>query len=233
MAKAGTPFHNAPRTGPSYWARVRRDAEKQVVTLTRLMSVLARNGFLPAEDVLEAVGTHQARVFASAFLEHTLAGGKSKDEALLEAMKTAYPRYLKKGFGGRATGPPKPETLVRHGYRNLERPDVCVAIEALYAERGFTPEKAADLHIQHIQGLKRKEVVRVGNGNIALGEDGKPLEVMVVDRPNYQALKDFETSITPRQSTKIEQNISGGVSLFGGMTQVDMRKVEPKVLEGE
>lgn len=89
----------------------------------------------------------------------------------------------------------------------VERPDVCLATEQIFRERGFTPENMADLHIKHMRGKAPKKA-------------------------NYQALRDYELSIMPKQPTQIDQRISGGVGLFAGPAKMITDRDELPVIEG-
>lgn len=107
--------------------------------------------------------------------------------------------------------------IVKKVNQKLRQPDIKLALgEAFFEVSGFTPAEALSLHIQHIRGFKRK--VMDGNGKIQ----------QIQDRPNYQALKDYEQLVIggPEKRIRVDsRNVN--VNLDGEQAAQSLRREGP------
>lgn len=161
-------------------------------SLAVMVRLLHEKGIVSDDEVQGLLRRERTRVFTRTMVNE-MAKGKDSSAAAIEAVKVAIPKYALASD----------EKALKRAVTELERPEVCVAIESLYESRGFKTEEAADLHIGHMKS------------------------------GNYQAVKDYLGSVFPKQTTKIEGKMVGLFGVLGeGAPQMNARRLsEAKVVE--
>jgi hypothetical protein len=132
------------------------------------------------------------------------------DNVLIEAANDTWelPRFSK------PLGVQEPRNRamqLRKAKSKLRKPDVRARIAEIYQDQGFDLVDALQMHVQHIRGTER--IVKDDDGDVVLHpKTGEP--IIVGEKPNYQALKDYLGMVLPKSPTQIRVdqrsvNVSG------------------------
>lgn len=122
--------------------------------------------------------------------------GQLTEQVLVEAASSAY------SIPGRMMKPEiRRKWFIEKAQSKLQITDVAQAIAAYYAlVADFSLEDAARLHVAHIKGEITKEQAIVVHDS----KDVSHVELINVKLPpNYAALKDFFSTVLPKQPTKV------------------------------
>jgi hypothetical protein len=137
------------------------------------------------ERLLEAVARIKQRNFCVDVVSAMLKGA-AVDDALTQAAKDNF-----QAPGGALTD----SSGLSKGRSVIEKPNVMRGMEILFEEAGISPQKAASIHVGHIEGISYDTTVF---------KNGVPIDVTIKQPPNYQALKDYWALTVPRPATKLE-----------------------------
>lgn len=120
------------------------------------------------------------------------------------------------------------KTAKKKGMELIQRPDICVAVEAAFSEEGFTFSDMVKLHIQHIKGglVKRTKSVKQTPEGVETTTTEEEL------LPSYQALKDLEHFVIHRPATRFVLE-PGGSSPGGGNVLASFEGEHPEMATDE
>jgi hypothetical protein len=161
------------------------------------------------------------RNFTAALIEGLARnGGEVTDSVLLEAAQRAWkPPY-------HTTAPTARRMLIDKAKQTLNLATVSAAIAEFYGvEAKFTPQQAAKLHVAHIKGLTYKKTVIL--------EDGSTVEVKVKDKPSYEALRDFQKMVMPKEPKQInidQRSMSFRANIPYNPPEIDASPIEEPAL---
>lgn len=133
------------------------------------------------DEALHLIGRTRDREWF-AYLLKLLGKGVPMDDALEAATRVGYANL----------DVAAKDKVMAKAHAKLAQPDVCQAMEQIFALRGFTIESAIDMQVRHIRGDLTREVMT---------EQG-PVEVRIP--PSYVALKDFFSMVVPKQTNKVQ-----------------------------
>jgi hypothetical protein len=161
-----------------WWAR--RKHLNAAAKLRQQLKALTLAKVTTVDQAINLIGRRRDRLWFQLLLSF-ISKGAPYDESLEAATRMSY---------GNLQVSDK-NLVMKKAMAKLAQPDVCHAVQEIYALRGFTIEDAVDLHVKHIKGELTKEVMT---------QEGVA-EIKIP--PSYQALKDFQAMIIPKQTTKV------------------------------
>lgn len=97
-------------------------------------------------------------------------------------------------------GPMTARGANKKGWQTLKRPDVCQAVEQVFAQEGFSFADIVKQHIEHIKG----GIETVEEKTVSGPEGTTHTTIRKKTLPNYAALRDLERMIIPNQPQKFE-----------------------------
>ena len=117
-------------------------------------------------------------------------GGELTDDVIANAMEAAFEPLNRDADAARAE-------LIRKGRAKLRLSQVGDAIADFYdVAADMSLAEAAQLHAEHIRGIKYKATV--------VDDKGKAHTVTMRDKPNYTALKDYLTLALPKEAKRVQ-----------------------------
>lgn len=118
-------------------------------------------------------------------------GGALDDDVIADAMSATLEVPHKDDVAARAA-------LLRKGRAKLKLSVIGASIAEFYeVAADMTLAEAAQLHAEHIRGLRYKATV-------IDEKTGKAKTVIMREKPNYQALKDFQHLVLPREPKQVQ-----------------------------
>lgn len=109
-----------------------------------------------------------------------LSKGISVEECTEDATRSCYPALRNRSI------------IVAAALSKMRQPDICQALEDVYAVSGFTLEDAVKTHIGHIKGEHTKQTV----------VDGEVMELRIP--PSWAALAAYQKMVLPAQANKVQ-----------------------------
>lgn len=153
------------------------------------------------------------------FMVRWLGGGVSVERAATQAsMDVFYCAGVPRSSGMSM----QEKRATSKGLEMLSRPEVCAAVEAVFAEQGLTFAEAVKLHVEHIRGATEEVVLKDGT---------------VVPRklpPSLAALRDYEKLVLPAQTQRvqIDRNDTLTAVVMSEIASGSAPTMNPRVLPG-
>lgn len=158
------------------------ELRKRLGGAQRRVSEIARSLEPPKtiEEAVAHVGRRRDRDWLTLIIKN-IVKGLTVEEAAQEATAACYPALRNRS------------TIANKALAKMHQPDLCRALEDIYAVSGFTIEDAVKTHIKHIKGQHKKDV---------LTATGEVRQVRIP--PSFQALAAYQKMVMPSQTQKVQ-----------------------------
>jgi hypothetical protein len=149
--------------------------------INRRLQSIERKRYPPKtiEEAIALIGRKRDRYWLSRVLQR-LGKGTPVQEALDDATRSCFPSVRKEA------------AVTARSLTQIRKPEICQAIEDIFAACGFTLEDAVRSHIGHIKGEHTKQVV-VG---------GEVVDLRMP--PSFAALSSYQKLVLPAQGVKVQ-----------------------------
>jgi hypothetical protein len=153
---------------------------KEALMLAQQIRILRFSGGTTVGQILLQIRRRKDREWVMSMLRSQMEG-KSLDDSLEDATRVTYPALRNRS------------AIMDQALSKLHQPDICQALESAFAAKGFAIDDAIELHIGHIKGTHKREVVTKSGATVSV-----PIP------PSYAALQGYYKMVVPAQTAKVQ-----------------------------